>query len=234
MWDYICRVETRFKARQSSLVLPEGILGLQLPCNRSIACDRTTVARSARYGEGVRCYALFAIVVWVVVATLNRGTPAFGQAISREYTLKAAFLYKFATYVRWPEKAFPGKDSPFVMCILGPDPVGSGLRRIAAVKQIDGRRIEVRNFERPEDVRECHILFMSRAFSGNKQKAAMEVLSGRNILFVGETTDFLTQGGVIDLVVQDNRLVFFVSKSACERENLSASAQLLRVAQVVN
>ncbi|MEE9602918.1 MAG: YfiR family protein, partial [Thermoguttaceae bacterium] len=142
-------------------------------------------------------------------------------------------LYKFATYVKWPEGAFADAKSPFVIGILGTDPVGADLRKIAAVKKIDGRKIEVRNFKNVKNIHGCHILFISRAVKSETQAAGLKQLMERNILFVGETRDFLKNGGVIDFVVQQNRVKIFISKSAYEREHLEISAKLLRVATVV-
>lgn len=74
---------------------------------------------------------------------------------------------------------------------------------------------------------------MSRALKGETQQAAIKLLAGRNILFVGETPDFLKHGGVVDFVVQENRIHIYISKSAYQREGLQISAQLLRIATVV-
>ena len=177
-------------------------------------------------------------VVWPVVlscaaAGLGAASPARGQAVNNEYKLKAAYLYKFATYIEWPEGVFSDATAPFVIGILGPDPVGADLRRLATVKKIDGRKIEVRNYEQAKEVRDCHILFESRALKSETRQAAAKLLSGRNILFVGEIPDFLKQEGVINFVIQENRIRIQISKSAYERENLKISAQLLRIATVV-
>ena len=174
------------------------------------------------------------LIVFSCVAVVSgAASSASGQAIDNEYKLKAAYLYKFATYIEWPEGVFSDATAPFVIGILGPDPVGADLRRLATVKKIDGRKIEVRNYEQAKEVRDCHILFESRALKSETRQAAAKLLSGRNILFVGEIPDFLKQEGVINFVIQENRIRIQISKSAYERENLKISAQLLRIATVV-
>jgi uncharacterized protein DUF4154 len=178
-------------------------------------------------------WVMWLIVFSCAVAGHGTATPAHGQAVDREYKIKAAYLYKFATYIAWPEGAFHDASSPFVIGILGPDPLGSNLRKIARVKTVDGRKIEVRNYKQAEEVRDCHIFFMSRAQDSETQQAAVKLLSGRSILFVGETPDFPIQGRVITFVVRDNRISIHISKSAYQHENLKISAQLLRVATIV-
>ena len=59
---------------------------------------------------------------------------------------------------------------------------------------------------------------MSKSLNKETQQAALKLLAERNILFVGETPDFLKQGGVIDFVILQNRLNGVISKSAYERE----------------
>ncbi len=177
-------------------------------------------------------------MVWLIVfacalACSGTASPARGQGIDREYALKAAYIYKFATYVKWPKEAFADANSPFVIGILGPDLVGANLRRIAKVKQVDGRKIDVRNYKQPKEIRDCHILFISRAVDGTTQQATLKLMLKRNVLSVGETPDFLEHGGVIDFVIQQNRIRIYISESAYKRENLEVSAQLLRICEVV-
>ena len=178
-------------------------------------------------------WAVWLVACWCVAADIGTASLAHAQTIDREYKFKAVYLYKFATYVKWPERTFRDATSPFVIGILGPDPVGADLRDIARVKKIDGRNIEVRNYRSAEDVGECHILFMSRGLKSDVQQAAIKLLSKRSILFVGETPEFLKHGGVFDFVIQENRVRIFVSKSAFQSEGLDVSAQLLRIATVI-
>ena len=173
-------------------------------------------------------------VLCCVAASFGTGAPARGQDFNREYKLKAVYLYKFATYVEWPAVSFQDVDSPFVIGILGPDPLGASLRQIAKVKKIGGRTIEIQNYKQPEEVRDCHILFMSRATNSETQQAAINLLANRSILFVGETRNFLNQGGVFRFEINQNRVRVYISKPAYEREQLDVSAQLLRIATVID
>jgi hypothetical protein len=167
-----------------------------------------------------------------VVSGISANSSAWGQDISKEYKLKAVYLYKFATYLTWPEKPQQQENEPFVIGVLGPDPVGADLRKIAKVKKINGRTIVVRNYQVASQVEGCHILFMSKDLQRNKQQAAIELLSGRDILTVGETKVFLEHGGVISFVIEANRITVHISKPAYEKEEFDISAQLLRIATI--
>jgi len=169
----------------------------------------------------------------MTVLAVTRAAHGQQQVVNREYVLKAVYLYRFATYIRWPEETFANANSPFVIAVFGPDPFGDNLRTIAAAKEIDGRKIVIRHFKTPEAIKDCHILFMTRAVNGDTQKAIIQRHSKRSILFVGETKEFLQQGGVIDFMIRQNQIRMFISKRAYEREKLKVSAQLLRVMTVL-
>jgi YfiR/HmsC-like len=172
--------------------------------------------------------------IWVALLACHFGAaPAEGQQFGdREYTLKAVYLYKFATYIRWPEHAFASGSSPFVFGIVGPDPVGPGLRKLAAAKTIGDRRIEVHSFEHVHAIRDCHVLFITRAVPIETQQAAIKQLSGQSILLVGEIPEFLDEGGGVRFAVRENRIEIIFSREAYQRERLEVSSQLLRIANV--
>ena len=46
---------------------------------------------------------------------------------SKEYQIKAAFLFNFAQFVEWPPTAFTNADAPFCIGVLGDDPFGAAL-----------------------------------------------------------------------------------------------------------
>src|SRR5690349_16654023 len=82
-----------------------------------------------------------------------------GGMISREYPLKALFLYNFGGYVEWPAEAFVTAEQPFVIGVLGNAPLDDTLRELAQTKKVAGRRIVVEQFPSVDSVRACQILF---------------------------------------------------------------------------
>jgi len=101
------------------------------------------------------------LLVFFLCAAASTGSTARGQNINREFTLKSVYLYKFATYVTFPDKAFKNGDSPFVIGILGPDPLGNNLKAIAIIKKIGTRTIVIRNYKLATEIKDCHILYIS-------------------------------------------------------------------------
>ncbi len=179
--------------------------------------------------HGIWPVALCLAVLFGVALGRGGETARSAQESSDEYKLKTVYLYKFGTLTKWPKKAFSNPDSPFVIGILGPAPVGAALRKIAKVKTIQRRRIEIRNYKKVEEIRGCHILYMTRAVEGKTQAAVLKRLAKRNILFVGETPDFLKQGGVISFAIRQNRVRLIISETAEKREGLVVSSNIKRL-----
>src|SRR6202020_197758 len=74
---------------------------------------------------------------------------------SREYQIKAAFLYNFVQFVKWPGTTFPTSDSPFYIGILGDDPFGSALDDTVAGEAINGHRLSVIRSPRLDELEGC-------------------------------------------------------------------------------
>ncbi|HEY6328368.1 MAG TPA: YfiR family protein, partial [Blastocatellia bacterium] len=100
-----------------------------------------------------------AIAVSFVLAGMF-GPPVYGQS-QGEYPVKAAFLYNFAKFVEWPGEALGDPGTPLILGVIGDDPFGQAIDQLVASKTASGRRIMVRRFKWGQDVRQCHILFIS-------------------------------------------------------------------------
>ena len=67
--------------------------------------------------------------------------PAGSQQKEKEYRLKAAFLYRFASFVSWPKEAFEADDSPLILAVLGDEAFGKVLERTIKSNKVRGREI---------------------------------------------------------------------------------------------
>lgn len=181
----------------------------------------------------------------LVAAALAIGLPASGWsqaagqsvesgAISREYAIKGAFVYNFGRYVEWPGGSFPDAQAPFVIGVLGPSPITPSLRRIAKTRKIQGRAIQVRQFLDFDATRGCHILLFPTHVEPKLRAKAVERCSDSPVLLVGEGDDFLDQGGMIDMVIEENKVRVYIALEAAKRRGLTISSKLLQVAQVVD
>lgn len=144
-----------------------------------------------------------------------------------EHQVKAAFLLNFTKFIDWPPGA-AGSDNPFAICVVGDDPFGTVLDQTVEGERAAGRNIVVRRVREP--AASCDLLFFARSARG-VQRALAGVRRG--VLTVGETGDFLRQGGMISFVVEDRRVRFDVDERAAVRSGLKISSRLLNVARSV-
>ena len=149
-----------------------------------------------------------------------------------EYQVKAAFLYNFAKFVEWPLDAFPDPNSPIIFGIVGDDPFDGELNAMISEKSLSGRRFVVRRFRRGEDLRHCHVLFIS-ASEKKFLKLILVSVRGSSILTVADADGFTRQGGMIGFVLEENRVRFEINPLAAERSQLKISSRLLALARIV-
>jgi hypothetical protein len=156
--------------------------------------------------------------------------PAGAQEAEPEYELKAAFLYNFVKFVDWPPEAFAGERSPLTICVYGKDPFGKSLDGVVQGETLGERSLLVQRPEALDDLRDCQVLFVSRS---ERQRLA-EVLArveGAPVLTVADTDGFLRAGGIINFVLEENKVRFLINLAAAERSRLRISSKLLRLAK---
>jgi hypothetical protein len=149
--------------------------------------------------------------------------PAWAQEPPLEYQVKAAYLYNFVKFVEWPAGAVDGTLS---ICTAGRNPFGDALDDILRGESIDGHAIAARVVAAPQAG--CHVLFVPR------DVPAVEYLRGARgapMLTVGESTDFIAQGGIINFVRDAGMIRFEIDQGSATRAGLHISSRLLRLAR---
>jgi len=181
------------------------------------------VAGTPRLGRALRVLGL----AMLLVSAGRAQSPTTG-----EYQIKAAFLYNFAKFVEWPSSSFSDASSPLQICIFGRDPFGQALRDITNQKTVNGRKLEVNQVTDLQHARACHILFI--ASSGETPvKQIVDGLRGAGVLTVSDSKGFTDQGGMINFVLENDRVQFEVNQKAAEQVGLKISSKLLSVAKMV-
>jgi hypothetical protein len=184
----------------------------------------------------MRCPALWFLTVLLV--TLS-GAPALAaETVDLEMAtkVKAAYLFQFTLFVRWPEGSFPDEQAPIVIGLLGADPFGRMLDATVADEKVRGRSIEVRRLGQDdgayESVRGCHVLFVSD-MTEPRLDAMLTAWRDSSVLTVSDLDGFAARGGVVELALEKGRIVFRVNRVAAERAGLKLSARLLSLADIV-
>ena len=141
--------------------------------------------------------------------------------------VKAAYLFRFAQYVEWPQ-SLPA-DRPFVIGVNGAEDVAVHLERLVPGLSVGGHPVAVRRVTRAQELDGVQILFIgAKAFSRTRPLRARAI--EKPILLVTEDDAGLDGGAVINFIEVDRNLRFEVSLNAADRSGLKVNSALLSVA----
>ena len=104
---------------------------------------------------------------------------------------------------------------------------------IVAGQKVQGRSIVIRKERLGEDLRHCHVLFIS----ASERQHSAQILAGlheASVLTVSDMDGFADAGGVMQFVMQENRVHFVVNLDTATQSKLRVSAKLLALARVIN
>ncbi len=148
-----------------------------------------------------------------------------------EYQIKAVFIYNFSHFVEWPESSFERSTEPFVIGIIGSNPFGPYLQEAVRNERIGTHIMEVRQFDNIRAANKCHILYINLQ-DPEEIKEALLVVSGRPILTVGDSPNFLRFGGLLRFFTEENKIRLEINNTVAKARKLQISSKLLRVATV--
>ena len=158
--------------------------------------------------------------------------PALGDHHMKEYEVKAAFLFNFTKFVAWSDAAAPDPAAPFVIAVLGDDPFGEALSALEK-KTAQGRPIVVQRANSLDSLKNCRILFVSSSV-GSRLPEILRAAHARSILTVGDMEGFASRGGIIELVLQGDKVGFEINVNSAKQAGLTISSKLLSLAKAIH
>ena len=181
-----------------------------------------------RYQRAWQCLTAI-IVMW---ALLHIPVLQAQQPKVSEYQVKATYLYNFGRFVQWPPNATARKSDSFSICVLGQDPFGPSLDSTVAGETLDGKPLAAKRISTPRDAGECRILFISLT-EENHLKEILMALDESGILTVSDMPAFSRRGGMIQFVLEGDKVRFEINLAKAETAKLTLSSELLKVATTV-
>ena len=156
--------------------------------------------------------------------------PAQSEGTS-EYQVKAAFMFHFAQFVEWPPGVLKEASAPLTYCTLGDDPFQGDLEQSLAGKTIGTRSLRVLHLKLPPQSDECQILFV--AVEKKRLPAVLAPLKGAPVLTVGDSENFVQDGGIIGFCLEEKKIRFEINLDVANQAKLKISARLLGLAKNV-
>jgi hypothetical protein len=148
----------------------------------------------------------------------------------REQDVKAAFLFKFPSFVEWPQGAL--RDGPIVIAVAGAEEVAAELQQIVPGRNVQGRPVVVRRLLEGEAFADVHLLFLGRG-QASRLREVTRAAPAQPLLIVCDWEGALEQGAVVNFLRGDGRVRFEVALDNAERRGLRISPRMLSVAQSV-
>ncbi len=190
----------------------------------------STHPKPTRRRKSVLLGAFFRVLLWSAVgsAALGWREARAESAAYSEYEVKAAFLFNFVQFVKWPAAL----SGPVTIGILGDDPFGGTLEKTIQGEVVNGRKLAVKRAKTAADLKGCQIVFVSNSEHGNLA-TILPALAAANVLTVGEHEGFVKQGGAIGFTASGEKVRFEINNAAAQRAGLEISSRLLKLASRV-
>ncbi len=149
------------------------------------------------------------------------------RAQAQEHEIKAAFIYNFISFTEWPGKTGATID----ICTIGNDPLNIPLDALQN-KSAKGAIIAVRHLRSGDEMKDCHVVFISDSERINFPDILTRLKSA-SALTVTDSEGLAAQGVMIELGLEERRIVFKINMNAAKQARLVIKSKLLRLAKVV-
>ena len=176
--------------------------------------------------------------IWVGLLTVVgaavclAGIPTLRAEQPSELQVKAAFVLNFLNFVEWPGGQSFRPAAPFVIVVIGDDPIGTTLRESTAARMVGTHRLIVKTGARAADGASAQLVFISQS-ERPQLPAILHALEGHLVLTVGDTPGYAESGVMLNLVVEGQRVRFEANTAAAARAGVHLSSHLLRIARIV-
>lgn len=174
------------------------------------------------------------LLLWIILTMFSQICRASADsASSSEYALKAVCLYNFSHFTRWPGTKNISQSETIVIGVVGHTPFSDALDELqASIRKTQKKNITLVHhgpYRKGMDLRGSHLLFVSSS-EKNKMRSIISGLEKAPVLTVSDTAGFLEAGGMITLVIRDNKVRWEINRTAIKQSGLGISANLLQLA----
>lgn len=156
--------------------------------------------------------------------------PQYARAQeTKEYLVKAAFIYNFVKFVEWPGVKAISKQSAIDICVMGESPLlaASSVFKAASTSKLALSLVPENDIKAA--IGHCHVLFISESEAG-RMHDILAALKGSPVLTVSDTDGFAEKGGMIGFVMSDSKIKVVVNTKSVTQAGMRVDAQLLEIA----
>lgn len=166
-----------------------------------------------------------------VIAWWAGPARAQGLGLARASAVKAAFLYKFGSFVEWPAGAFASPAAPLRIGVYGDEAVAFELEQITQGREVNGRPVTVQRVRDVDAIPPLHVFFAGGPRPGRIRE--MLAAAPGPVLTVADGSTGARSDAVLYFTEDQGRVRFSASLPAAAARGLRLSAKLLAVAHAV-
>jgi uncharacterized protein DUF4154 len=168
------------------------------------------------------CFSLISIM-FTTHAAADQRTKTYSES-----TIKAALVYNLLHFIDWQQK-------DLVICVYQPKEEDvSSFNSLPSQTKL-GKTLEVKFLYTNGNAlihNNCHVIFITSEADDDSRKILTKAKNTHR-LTIGESNQFIKQGGMINFVHKDLTIKFEINVSALNQANLKISSQVLRIANRV-
>jgi hypothetical protein len=172
------------------------------------------------------------LLLWIYVVAFAAASAAAEAPVPIERTVKAAFVYKFLSFVEWPADIFTAADSPLIIGVYNADDIAAELAPMVRDRLVGSHPVEVKPLRDSDSLHGVHVLFIGKIDSVRLSRLT-RLAQQQSTLTIAESEGALDAGAVINLVIVDGRVRFEVALNHAERSRWKLSSRLLALAHSV-
>ena len=173
------------------------------------------------------------IFIFITSILLMSYTPVTNQdeANAQQYAFKAAFLFNFIEYIDWKNDTESGT---FNFAVLGKSPITDQMQIIARDQRAKNKKINVKEYQKLDEIGFCYILFISEAFPIPVEEVVAK-FQNKPVLIVTEKREGQVKNGpYINFFVESGKLKFEINLNTVNKAGIKISSQLLQHAIIVD
>ncbi len=133
--------------------------------------------------------------LWMASVQASTSYPQSGR--SSEYEVKAAYIYNFTKFIRWPAEAFSAPDVPIRLCLFGLSPFDQAFKALSG-ELAQGRTLQIQHVTPDDNLAACHILFVGES-EKRRLTHTLNLIKNLHVLTVSDMRRFTQFGGMIKI-----------------------------------
>jgi len=145
-----------------------------------------------------------------------------------EYAVKAAFIYNFTLFTRWPALS----DNTLRICTLHADRLREELEQFVN-EELHEAKLDLHKITRSPEVTRCQAIFLSEE-DLSQASNILSLIEENPILTITDVPELAEKGVMIYMKIENQKMVFEINLSTVKKSGLQLSSRLLNLAKKIH